>query len=111
VPGTATLTTDRPGQLEIEVDCPAPQLLVVAESYHSGWHAAIGEAPQPIYRINGDFMGCVVGPGKSTVTFRFQPDSLKRGWLASYLGLSLIAFCFVGCKAGREPTACEEQTS
>ena len=82
-PGTAALAAERPGRLDIEVDCPAPQLLVVAESYHPGWHAAVDGQPQTLYRVNGDFMGCVVGPGKHRVVLTFQPGSLRRGWLTS----------------------------
>jgi len=108
-PGRAVLTAERPGRLEIEVDCPAPQLLVVAESYHPGWQAAIDGAWQELYRINGDFMGCVVGPGKRRVVFRFQPDSLQRGWLVSWLGLSLVSLCFLGCTARPTPRLREEE--
>ena len=90
------MTAERPGQLEIEVDSPAVQLLVVAESYHSGWHAEIDGRWQQIYRVNGDFMGCLVERGKHRVVLSFQPASLKRGWLASCIGLSLVSLCFLG---------------
>jgi len=88
-PGTAALAKQRPGRLDIDVDCPAPQLLVVAESYHPGWKAQIDGVALDIYRVNGDFMGCVVGPGKRRVVLVFQPDSLARGRELSLLGLCL----------------------
>jgi uncharacterized membrane protein YfhO len=72
------------------------QLLVVAESYHSGWHATVDGAPEELFRINGDFMGCVVGRGKHCVTMNFEPSSLQRGWLASCLGLCMMPLCFLG---------------
>ena len=96
-PGKAVLTSEQPGRLEIAVDCPAAQLLAVAESYHPGWHASIDGCPQEIYRINGDFMGCTVGPGKHRVELSFQPDSLQRGRLTSCLGLGMLCLCFLGC--------------
>jgi len=95
-PGTAVLAADYPGQLMIDVNCPAMQLLVVAESYHSGWRATVDGAPEELFRINGDFMGCVVGPGKHRVTMNFEPSSLQRGWLASFLGLCMMPLCFLG---------------
>jgi hypothetical protein len=98
-PGTAEMKADRPGRLEIAVECPAPQLLVVAESYHSGWQATVDARPQHVYRVNGDFMGCLVGPGKHQVVLSFRPISLQRGWLTSCIGLSMLAICFVGSVA------------
>ena len=109
MPGKAVLTAERPGRLEIDVDCPAPQLLVLAESYHPGWHAAVDDDPQAVYRVNGDFMGCVVGPGKHQVIFSFQPDSLRRGWLASCAGLCLVSLCFFGCTARPKPNPLEDE--
>ena len=93
-PGSATILAERPGRILVDVRCATPQLLVVAESYHSGWKCAIDGNPQPVYRVNGDFLGCVVQPGSSHVLLDFRPDSLRRGWLASMIALSLIVGCF-----------------
>jgi hypothetical protein len=101
--GTAVLTAERPGQLDIEVDCPAPQLLVVAESYHRGWRATVDGQSQEVSRINGDFMGCVVGPGKHRVVLSFQPGSLRRGRLTSCIGLAMFSVCFLGSFVGAKP--------
>ena len=110
-PGKAVLTSERPGRLEIAVDCPAAQLLAVAESYHPGWHASIDGCPQEIYRINGDFMGCTVGPGKHRVELSFQPDSLQRGRLTSCLGLGMLCLCFLGCTMQLKNKSFEEVKS
>jgi hypothetical protein len=107
-PGMAELKAERPGRLEIEVESPALQLLVVAESYHSGWHAEIDGISQPVYRINGDFMGCLVERGKHQVVLSFQPASLERGWLTSCIGLSLVSLCFLGFTARPKPSTWEE---
>jgi len=98
-PGEAALVSEKPGRLEIDVNCPAPQLLVVAESYHPGWKAEIDGVPQTVYRINGDFLGCLPGPGEHRVIFRFQPESLRTGQWASFLGLCMVYFSFLGCPA------------
>jgi hypothetical protein len=110
-PGKTVLTAERPGRLEIEVDCAAPQLLVLAESYHRGWRAAVDDDPQTVYRVNGDFMGCLVGPGKHQVIFRFQPDSLRRGWFASCAGLCLVSLCFFGGSVRPKPNLLEDELS
>jgi len=106
-PGKAILTAESPGHLEIEVECPASQLLVVAESYHPGWCAVVDARPQELFRVNGDFMGCLVPPGKHRVVLAFQPSSLSRGWTTSYLGLSLLGICFLGALFGAKTPSAE----
>jgi hypothetical protein len=103
-PGTAAIASESPGRMAIGVQCPATQLLVVAESYHPGWQATVDGCPREIYRINGDFMGCVVDAGKHRVMLRFQPDSLERGWLATWLGVGLLSLCFLGASSRRRAT-------
>ncbi len=95
-PGTASLIEDIPGRLSVRTEAPCVQLLVVAESYHPGWKAAVNGSPAQVYRVNGDFMGCLVGPGTQLATFKFQPASLRAGRLISYLGLGFLPFCLIG---------------
>jgi hypothetical protein len=94
--GSALLIDDCPGRLIIKTEAPATQLLVVAESYHPGWKASVNESPAQIYRVNGDYMGCVVGSGTQIVHFHFQPASLRTGRMISCLGLGFLPFCFLG---------------
>jgi uncharacterized membrane protein YfhO len=89
--------------LTIHTHAPTEQLLVVAESFHTGWKAKLLPSPVPgegrgarVLRVNGDYLGCVVPPGDQTVTFEFQPSSLLTGRLVSYLGLAFLPFSFVG---------------
>ena len=103
-PGEARLTAQRPGRLEVAIDAPGRQLLVVSESYHSGWRAAVDGASQPVLRVNGDYLGCVVGPGKQNVLLEFRPESLRRGLLASFAGLGLtVATLVCGMAPFRRP--------
>jgi hypothetical protein len=95
-PGRAAIVTERPGRLHIQCNSPKPQLLVVAESFHHGWQATVDGRRQPVFRVNGDFMGCLVGPGRQQVVFEFRPGSLRRGRIVSCLGLVLVVVCFFG---------------
>jgi len=72
----------------------------VAESYHEGWRASIDSRPVEVFRVYGDFMGCLVEPGKHHVNFVFRPTSLQRGKMASGVGLGLLAICFFGSLTG-----------
>ncbi len=102
-PGSVQVLVDRPGRLRIRCDCYGPQMLVVAESYHPGWQARVDKEPQPVFRLNGDFMGCPVGPGRQEVELRFQPASLQYGRWASFAGTGLLGLSLV-CFAGRVGT-------
>jgi hypothetical protein len=101
-PGSATLIQNHGGQIGVKVCCSSPQLLVIAESYHPGWKCTIDGSPQRVYRVNGDFLGCVVEPGNCDVRLEFRPDSLLRGRLATLAGLGLIGFCLFTGAARRE---------
>jgi hypothetical protein len=101
-PGTAALTQHRGGQMAVKVCCSSPQLLVIAESYHPGWQCTIDGNPAGVYRVNGDFLGCVVEPGNSEVRLEFHPDSLFRGRLLTLAGLGLIGLSLFTGAARRE---------
>jgi hypothetical protein len=95
-PGTALLKAERPGRLDVEVHCPARQLLVVAERFHPGWHAVMDGVPCSVYRVNGEFMGCVTEAGQHRIVLAFQPESLERGRLTSCIGLAFVPLLVLG---------------
>ena len=64
--------------------------------------ALVDGSPKSVYRVNGDFLGCVVEPGNSEVRLEFRPDSLSRGRLATLAGLALIGLCLFSGAARRE---------
>jgi hypothetical protein len=90
----------QPGRIEARVDCPSRQLLVVAESYQFGWLARVDGHPQPVHRINGDFLGCLVGAGSRQVVFEFRPRSLALGRAIAFGGLGLVILLLVASVRG-----------
>lgn len=97
----ASLAEDRPGKIVVDVDAPDRQLLVISESYHTGWQSRIDGQAATIENVNSDFMGCVVEKGKHQVEFVFAPADLQFGENASLTFFSIvmgIALCGgVGC--------------
>jgi hypothetical protein len=89
VPGEVRFTSDRPGRLELEATAPAAQLLTVSESYHAGWRGSVDGEPVAVERVNGDFLGAVVPPGRHRVTFEFAPSSVRIGRRLSLLGVAV----------------------
>jgi hypothetical protein len=102
--GTARLIAGRPGRLLVEVDAPAERLLVVAESFHAGWQARIDGRPAEVIRVNGDFLGCLVTPGRHRVELQFQPASLRWGAALSLSGLVLVLLAGVRLVLRSQPT-------
>lgn len=90
-PGTARLATDRPGKLDVVTEAPTPQFLVVSESFHHGWRVKVDGHERRVYRVYGDFMGCLVPPGRHLVELRFRPTSQLVGFWTSVAALALTA--------------------
>jgi len=93
--GEAALVTDRPGYLQIRTNVAAPGRLVIAESFHTGWHATIDGTPVSLQPADGDFMSVDVPAGVRMVDLRFAPASRSNGRILSAVGLILIAGWFL----------------
>lgn len=89
--GSVAIVARRPGRLELEVNCPDRQLLVVAQGFHDGWQAKAQNQVRKTLRVNGDFLGCLVEPGDHRVVLEFRPASLRLGRTVSWLAIGLVA--------------------
>jgi hypothetical protein len=94
-PGSAVILEDKPGRALVATSAEDRRLLVFSESFHSGWQAFVDGARCSVLRVNGDFIGCVVGGGQHEVQFRFAPASLRYGCRLSLLGAAILC-----CGAG-----------
>ena len=92
--GKAEITVDRPGRIEIKATAPTRQLLVLSESFHSGWKARINGQEIPVLRAYGDYLGCGVDSGEKTVVFRFEPRSFYLGAKITVAGLAVALLWF-----------------
>lgn len=89
-PGTVEVILDAPGRIVVQTHAPAQQLLVLTESFDSGWIANIDDSSQQPWRVNGDFLGIPVPAGNHQVEFVFRPRSLTAGAIATACGLQLL---------------------
>ena len=94
VPGEVRFLSDKPGEICLQVRANTRQLLVVSESHHSGWGVTVDNKPGEVLRVYGDFMGCVVGPGKQEIRFTFAPASNRTGMWISLAATALLGLCF-----------------
>ncbi len=89
--GDAILTIDRPGRLFVRVEAPGPRVVALTERFHDGWSAKAAGRPLPTVRVDGDFLGVVVGAGVHRIDLRFRPRSFFWGSIVSALGVALLA--------------------
>jgi hypothetical protein len=95
-PGSADVTTDRPGNIQVTTQAPTRQLLVVSENYHPGWRTTVNGEYVPTHEVYGDFIGCLVEPGECRVQFVFDPDSWRYGKRITALSLlACLPLCWV----------------
>jgi len=89
-PGSVSIVTDKPGEIDVRAMVPARQLVSLSESWHEGWRVTVDGQPRPLVRVYGDFIGAVVEAGDRDVAFRFQPWSFRVGAWMSAVGLGLM---------------------
>jgi hypothetical protein len=93
--GSVQIVGDRPGEIVVSVDSPELATLELTETHHRGWTASAGGKALETVRIHGDFLGCQLPAGRSTVEFRFAPASLQYGRAASVCGLGFLGLLLV----------------
>jgi|GEM_PF-3428465 len=91
---TATIVSDRVNDVGIEVNTPQPAMLVLNDSWDSGWNAAVDGVRQPVLRVNYAFRGVVVPAGKHNVTFLYRPPLVIIGLVISGVTIILLAIVF-----------------
>jgi hypothetical protein len=91
---TATIVSDRLNDLGIEVNTPQPAMLVLNDSWDSGWKAKVDGMEQSVLRVNYASRGVVVPAGKHNVTFLYRPPFVLAGLVISGVTIILLAITF-----------------
>jgi hypothetical protein len=91
---TATILSDRVNDVDIEVNTPQPSMLVLNDSWDSGWKAKVDGVEHSVLRVNYAFRGVVVPAGKHTVAFVYRPPLVLIGLLISGVTLILLVITF-----------------
>ena len=61
-----------------------------------GWQAAVDGGPAEVLRVNGDFLGVLVEPGRHAVALQFAPLSLRLGKVFSCFSAGLLGLVLLG---------------
>ena len=89
--GRVTVSSYEPERVALQVDLPAPGVLVLSNSWYPGWQATVDGQPVSILRANLLFRAVVVPAGVHDVVFEFVPDGLRAGVAAALLAGLVLA--------------------
>jgi hypothetical protein len=80
--------------LRVAIDKPA--LLVISQTWYSGWRARVDGQPAPLWQIDGVLTGLHLQPGAHSVELFYQPTTLWWGVGLSIVGSMACLFWFIG---------------
>ena len=96
--GTVAIERYEPERVEVRVEAEEAALLVLADSYYSGWEAILDGAPAAILPANYALRGVAVPKGSHRVVFAYRTPWLR---LAAAVSLSSLVLSVAGGLLGR----------
>src|SRR5439155_4347866 len=90
--GEATPIAYAPTETAWNVVTGAGGYLVNTDAYYPGWRAYVDDRPAALYRANVAFRAVLVPAGRHTVTFRYEPRSMRMGVAVSVLAACVCVF-------------------
>lgn len=76
--------------VSMEVTTDLPGMLVLTDHFYPGWLVFVDGKPNFICRANGVLRAVHLASGKHMVEFKYEPDSLKLGFMLSILAMFLL---------------------
>ena len=90
-----------PNRFTVIAETPEAAFLVVSENWDPSWKATTNGIPSSVQLTDGALMGVNVGPGRSTIGFRYRPKGIY--WSLALAGVAGIALLYTGLGKGRAP--------
>ncbi len=89
--GEVNVLRDENDRVDLAVDSSGQGLLVLRDTFREGWSATVGGRDVLIGRVDVLFRAVAVPPGRSLVSFRYDPPGFRLG--ATFLVLGIVALC------------------
>lgn len=93
--GYVQIIAEQPERMELRVAAEVPGWLVVRDAFYPGWIAHVDGVGKPIVVTDRMFRAIELLPGTHDITFSYEPESVRIGFIASAVGL-LIWFVLTG---------------
>ena len=98
----AVINNWSPDKVEIQVDTPTNQFLVISEIYYPGGWKITSHPDWEIHAVNTILRGIYIPAGKHHIVMEFVPDDIRYGTLITWVSsMILILFILAGCKMQR----------
>jgi hypothetical protein len=93
--GSVRITEHYPGFIHIAAQTSGRALCVVAQRFHPGWTARVGERKVQLLAVDGDLTGFVLPGGKQDVILEFLPKDFFLGRDITFAALAsvIVALC------------------
>ncbi len=102
--GEAHVIDYTPNRVQVSVKAQAPAVLVLADAYYPGWKASLDGAPLDLFPVYYAFRGAIIPAGDHTVTYEYDPLSLRIGlWISALALAGSSAYC-IRLLARRKPS-------
>ncbi len=90
------MTTNNLSELSYESNTKETQFAVFSEIYYKdGWNAYIDGKKAPHIRVNYILRGLEIPKGNHNITFKFEPDVIKKGTTISLISYMLLLITFL----------------
>ncbi len=93
--GSAFIIKYSPERVTIQTDSTASKILVLTDTYYPGWYAKIDQTPTPIIRANWTHRAIIVPSGAHTITFIYEPLSVRIGIVLSMISTGLLILIII----------------
>jgi hypothetical protein len=87
--GEAEIIRETPGHIVIRAKMKSPGMVVVSDSWHSGWTATVDDRPTELFRTNVAICSVLVPAGTHEIVMTYRPSSLSTALFAAVCGLGL----------------------
>jgi len=94
------MTGSQVNELAFRTEASKPALLVLSQTYYTGWKATVDGADVPVVHANIALTGIPLPAGTHDVRFRFQPWSFRAGaWLTLMSTVIIGGLLFSGLRS------------
>ncbi len=88
-PDTSAIESLEPTEVIVTTSCPCGCLSVLTDLHYPGWSVHVDGIEKTMHRVNAIFRGVILEPGAHRVAHRYDPRSLRAGWIALLAATSI----------------------